>query len=282
MHIQHNSDTSISQEFYRWPLTTQAAQNAIDIRYVVPLWCRHPSINSMFFSYRLLDYIYTAFNDASVHGTTVVSPLWFKYPKDSATYPIDLQWLYGDSILVSPVTEEGSTSVSIYLPKDIFYDFLTLAPVQGTGAHVQLNNVSFTQIPVHIRGGTVLPLRAKSAMTTSELRETDFEFVVAPGTDGKAAGHLYIDDGVSVTQKATTQVAMSFARGTLVVAGHFGFRTGVKTARVRFLGVAKAPGNVRLDGKPVSRQKVVYNKATKVLDVAVGLDFTHGFTVSLV
>ncbi|KAJ7716982.1 family 31 glycoside hydrolase [Mycena olivaceomarginata] len=30
----HNSDTSISQEFYRWALTTQAAQNVLDIRYV--------------------------------------------------------------------------------------------------------------------------------------------------------------------------------------------------------------------------------------------------------
>ena len=29
---QHNIDTAISQEFYRWPLVTQAAKNALDIR----------------------------------------------------------------------------------------------------------------------------------------------------------------------------------------------------------------------------------------------------------
>ncbi|KAJ6606229.1 alpha-glucosidase [Mycena vulgaris] len=260
----HNADTSNSQEFYRWPLTTAAAKSVLDIRY------------------RLLDYIYTSFHQASLQGTPVVSPLWFKYPKDAATYGIDLQWFYGDSILVSPVTEENSTSVSVYLPKDIFYDFLTLAPVQGTGSQVLLQNISFTEIPVLIKGGAVLPLRAKSTMTTSELRETDFEFVVAPGTDGTAAGQLYIDDGVSVTPAAETQVAMSFKHGTLAVTGSFGFKTGVSTSRVRFLGVAKAPNSVLLNGKAVSHQAISYNKATKVLDVAVGLPFTCGFTVALV
>ncbi|KAJ7184493.1 alpha-glucosidase, partial [Mycena filopes] len=259
----HNADTSISQEFYRWPLTTQAAKNVLDIRY------------------RLLDYIYTSFHQANLEGTTVVSPMWFKYPKDAATYPVDLQWFFGDSILVSPVTEENSTSVSIYLPKDIFYDFLTLAPIRGAGSQVQLTNVSFTEIPVYIKGGAILPLRAASTMTTTELRETDFEFVVAVGTDGTASGQLYIDDGVSVTQAKQTEVAMSFKAGKLSVTGSFGFKTGVSTSRVRFLNVAKAPGSVLLDGKAVSHSAVVYNTATKVLDVSVGLPFTSGFTVTL-
>jgi alpha-glucosidase len=229
----------------------------------------------------LLDYIYTAFHEANLLGTPVVSPMWFKYPKDAATYPIDLQWFFGDSILVSPVTEENSTSVSIYLPKDIFYDFLTLAPIHGTGSQVTLTNISFTQIPVYIKGGAVLPLRAKSTMTTSELRDTDFEFVVAPGTDGTASGQLYIDDGVSITPKTATEVTMKYALNTLVVAGQFGFSTGVKTAGVRFLNVAKAPSKVLLNGLPVSQKSVSYNAATKVVDVVVGQPFTHGFTVTL-
>ncbi|KAJ7778724.1 alpha-glucosidase [Mycena maculata] len=259
----HNADTSISQEFYRWPLTTEAAKNALDMRY------------------RLLDYIYTAFHQANLVGTPVVSPLWFKYPQDATTYPIDLQWFYGDSILVSPVTDVNSTSVSIYLPKDIFYDFLTLAPVQGTGAHVLLKNVLYTEIPVHIKGGAVLPLRAQSTMTTTELRQTDFEFVVAPGTDGTAAGQLYVDDGVSLTQAAETQVTMNFTRSTFTVAGSFGFDTGVNTTRVRFLNVGKVPTTVRLNGKAVSAQALSYNQATKVLDVTVGLPLAQGFTVAL-
>ncbi|KAJ7819461.1 family 31 glycoside hydrolase, partial [Mycena olivaceomarginata] len=100
--IQHNSDTSISQEFYRWALTTQAAQNT---GYSVCRKCLGlpPMAYSAIPRYRLLDYFYTAFHEASLQGTPVVSPWWFKYPKDTVIYPIDLQWFFSDSILVSPV-----------------------------------------------------------------------------------------------------------------------------------------------------------------------------------
>jgi len=70
--------------------------------------------------------------------------MWFKYPKDRNTFNIEYQFFYGDSVLVSPVTEENATSVSIYLPKDIFYDFKTLAPVQGTGTLVTFTSVDLT------------------------------------------------------------------------------------------------------------------------------------------
>ncbi|KAF8888302.1 glycoside hydrolase family 31 protein [Infundibulicybe gibba] len=230
----HNSDTSISQEFYRWPSVTQAAKNVLDIRY------------------RLMDYLYTAFHQAHTDGTPLLNPLWFKYPQDPNTFALDLQFLFGDSILVSPVTDQDATSVSIYLPKDTFYDFTTLARVQGTGATVLLSNISFTQIPVHIKGGVVLPLRMQSAMTTTELRAHDFEFVVAPGSNGRAAGQLYLDDGVSVTPSSTTSVQMAYTSGKLVVSGSFGFKTDTK---------------VTVDGKAVTG--FTYDASTKVLDVNV-------------
>ncbi|KAF7298389.1 putative alpha/beta-glucosidase agdC [Mycena kentingensis (nom. inval.)] len=260
----HNADTGNSQEFYRWPLVTEAAINAIDIRY------------------RLLDYLYTAFHEASLTGAPVANPVWFKYPKDATTYGLEYQWFFGDSILVSPVTEEGATSVSIYLPKDMFYDFLTLAPVMGTGSQVTLSNVSFTQIPVHIKGGVVLPLRATRQMTIAELRETDFEFVVAPGTDGTASGSLYVDDGESIAQPRQTEVGMTFKHGALTVTGHFGFKVGVNVARVKVLGVEKAPRSVVVNGKAVKKGAVGYDATNKVVSVQVDLPLTHGFTVVLV
>jgi alpha-glucosidase len=67
--------------------------------------------------YRLLDYFYTAFNQASIDGSPVLSLLWFNYSQDTSTYDTDLQF-FGDSMLVSPgpVTDENATSVSISLP----------------------------------------------------------------------------------------------------------------------------------------------------------------------
>lgn len=224
-----------------------------------------------------MDYLYTSFHQANLDGTPVLNPLWYKYPQDTNTFPIDLQFLYGPSILVSPVTEENVTSVTAYFPKDIFYDFLTLQPFQGQGANVTLDNVNFTSVPVHIRGGAILPLRATSAMTTAELRKRDFELVVAPDASGAASGALYVDDGVSIDQPRTTNVDFGFGSGKLVVAGTFGFDVGVNVARVRFLGVGEAPKGVLVNGHKVPA--FAYDRGSQVLDVTIDMRFNKGFTV---
>ncbi|OJT01982.1 hypothetical protein TRAPUB_7516 [Trametes pubescens] len=257
----HNGDTSISQEFYRWPTVAQAARNALDIRY------------------RLLDYIYTAFHTAHTSGTPVLHPLWYQFPKDANTFAIDTQFLFGDSILVSPVVEENVTSVRAYYPDAPFYDFHTLAKthVEG-GGFIEHTDVNFTSIPVSIRGGVVLPLREKGALTTAELRKTDFELVVAPAVDGTASGSLYLDDGISITPKTQTNVAFAYKKQKLTVKGTFGHATGVDVARVRFLDVASAPKSVKFNGKTVAKNAIAFDAASRVLDVALKTPFNSGFT----
>jgi alpha-glucosidase len=256
----HNIDNGIPQEFYRWKSVEQAAKNALDMRY------------------RLMDYIYTSFHQAHLDGSPVLNPVWYKYPQDANTYPIDLQFFFGDSILVSPVTQENSTSATIYLPKDIFYDFKTFAPVQGKGANVTLS-VGYTDIPVHIRGGSILPLRSKSAMTTTELRKQPYEIVVAPGLDGTASGQLYIDDGESITPGKTTLVQFKYTKGKLYVDGQFGYDAGVGVSRIRFLGVSNHSGAVKVNGQVVEGKQVAGDVANAVLDVPVGVPLGQGLSV---
>ena len=233
--------------------------------------------------YRLLDYFYTAFHKASLDGSPVLNPLWFKYPTDPSTFGIDLQYFFGDSILVSPVTEENATSVTIYLPKDKFYDLATLTPVEGTGQHITLTDVNYTTIPLHIRGGAVLPLRVAGANTTTAMRAKDFDFIVAPGTDDKAKGSLYVDDGVSIVQEQTTNVEMDFADDKLCVYGSFGFDVGVKVAKVLFLGVSKPPAFVTVsrDGGKGHKVSFGYDGACSVVWVQIDTPLTHGFEVAL-
>ncbi|KAK7040334.1 hypothetical protein VNI00_009802 [Paramarasmius palmivorus] len=257
----HNQDTSISQEFYRWPVVAEAAKNVLDMRY------------------RLMDYIYTAFHQASLDGTPVLQPLFYRFPDDPNTFSIDLQFLYGDSILVSPVTEENSTTVTIYLPSEgTFYDFLSFAPVpEEQRGNVTLTDVDFTQIPVHILGGAIIPLRVEGAMTTDELREKDFEIVVAQSKDGVATGKLYVDDGVSIEQGGQTFLDMSFANGTLHVSGNFGHDLGVNLRNVKVLGVDQPPASVEMDGT----KEFEYDEQTKIITVALDMPFTEGFELKL-
>ncbi|KAK4443897.1 putative alpha/beta-glucosidase agdC [Podospora aff. communis PSN243] len=153
----HADITAPDQEFYRWEVVARAAKKAIDARY------------------RLLDYVYTALHKASQTGRPVASPLWFAWPGDEGTYGIETQWLWGEWLVVSPVLEEGSMQVEMYLPRDVFYDFWTGERVQGEGKVVTLADVAWDEIPVHVRGGGILPLRVKGGMTTSEVRGVNFE-----------------------------------------------------------------------------------------------------------
>lgn len=103
-----------------------------------------------------VDYIYTSIYKQNQTGTPALNPLFFNYPNDPNTYPIDLQFFYGDGILVSPVTEENSTSLNYYLPDDIFYEWGTGKPVRGRGEYVSAE-VDYTDITVHYKGGIVYP-----------------------------------------------------------------------------------------------------------------------------
>ena len=152
--------------------------------------------------------------------------------------------------------------------------------MQGQGTYVSLDNVPFTDIPLHIRGGVVLPLRAQSALTTTEVRKQELGLVVAPGGDGKASRKLYVDDGESVSPSSKTEVWMRFgdSPGRLDVGGTFGYELGVEVKRVRFLGVMNRLGKVLVDGELVNAGWE-WDGGSKVLDVSIGRVFDGGFVV---
>lgn len=228
----HNGDTSISQEFYRWPLSTAAARKTIAVRY------------------RLLDYLYTAFHRQTETGLPVLNPLFFHYPEDKNTFGIEHQFFYGDDILVSPVLEENSTSVSIYLPNAVFYDYWTLQRIQGNGSYINLTNVGFDSIPLHIRGGAILPLRAESANTTTELRKQDFVLWIAPNSTNQASGTLYLDDGDSIQQASTSNIVFTYDNGAFSMTGDFGYDAGVSIKNITVLGTGQSvQGPVALTGE---------------------------------
>ena len=116
-------------------------------------------------------------------------------------------------------------------------------------------------------------------MTITDLRKVDFELVVAPGSNGQATGSLYVDDGDSLKQKSTTEVKFTYKKSTLTVSGFFGYPTGVKVARVKFLNVAQAPKTVKLNGRALKSDAFTYDSSSKVLVATLAVPFTQGFVV---
>jgi alpha-glucosidase len=214
----HNDLGNIGQEFYRWPSVASSARKAIDIRY------------------RLLDYIYTALWRHSTDGTPAVTPMFFKYPNDQATWALELQYFFGPGLIVAPVTQQGSTSVSVYLPNDVFYDWYTHARIDGGATNHVISNVDITSIPLFIRGGVIMPLRVQSTNTTTQLRKQNFELLIPLDASGSATGELYLDDGVSINQKATTHVTFTYKNGFFILGGSFSLRVPFVISKVTILG----------------------------------------------
>lgn len=211
-------------EYYRWgndSIVAVAARNAISVRY------------------QLLDYLYTAMYEQSQTGTPVVHPLFFAYPNDKKVNAISTQFLFGPSVMVAPVTIENSTTTHVYMPDDVLYDFWTGRKVSDTtGVWKTLTDIPYTSIPLYYKGGSVVPQRASSASTTTELRTINFVLVVAPGVDGSASGSLYLDDGVSIEQKATSFIKFTYSRSrnTLHMSGSFDYDAGVVIEKIKVLG----------------------------------------------
>ena len=111
--------------------------------------------------------------------------------------------------------------------------------MQGKGEYINLTDVGFDSIPLHIRGGSILPLRAESANTTTELRKNDFVLWIAPNATNQATGSLYLDDGDSLEQPATSLITFSYDNGAFSMSGDFGYQTDLVIKNMTVLGGGK-------------------------------------------
>jgi len=254
----HDEKGAANQEPYLWPTVTQVAIKTLNARYLI------------------LPYIYTLFYLASVNGGQVAQGLLFQFPQDATTYAIDQQFMLGPAILITPVLQQGATSVKGYFPDAAWYNFWDGTPLGNTG-YVTLNT-PITDIQIHVLGGNVVPMQ-ESAMTLYACRQSTYRLTVALDRNGAATGSVFIDDGESVDTSATnTYVTYSVRSGTLtstVVRSAYSVTPVLKT--INIWGVAKV-SSVSVNG---ASQQFSYSSTTQVLNIgSLALSMTKSFNVT--
>ena len=155
--------------------------------------------SSLMTKYTLLPFLYTLFYHHSVSGATVVRPLWHEFTLDAQTHDIDTQFMWGSSLLIAPVIEPGVTERSVYLPPaSLWYDYYLMTSV-ASGHIIAVSDLhgDNPQVPVFVRGGSILPSQ-KPGLTTAASRLNDLKLDVFLDEDGLASGDLYLDDGESI------------------------------------------------------------------------------------
>lgn len=138
---------------------------------------------------RLLPYLYSAYVEYHQTGKPPVRALLMDYPEDMDARAVDDEYLFGESMLVCPLTYEEGTSRKIYLPHGKWYDFFTGEILEG-GKETEVY-AGYEKIPVFVKDGAIVPL-AKPVLCV----QSDTVFEIEVMTFGEADGEfiLYGDD----------------------------------------------------------------------------------------
>ena len=149
--------------------------------------------NYLYLRYRLLPYLYTQVYHATLTGAPIARPLFFDYGYQYCD--IDNEFMMGNNMLICPVITEGQTKFDAVLPPGEWVDYWTGKKVPA--GKVTLD-ITITNIPVFIRGGSILPtyeFKMKNTAALAKMR--DVTMTVYPDSTGYAFGALYEDDGIS-------------------------------------------------------------------------------------
>lgn len=217
----------------RWPLDRTAAEQA-DFRYYSEL------------RYQMMPYIYTLAHEASRSGLPMVRPMVLDYQNEAEAWERDLQFMWGDALLVAPNCSGVDADVPVWLPAGTeWYDFRS--DERYAGGQVLNYPAPLGRIPLFVKSGAVIP-RRRYALTTAWLDPGFLELAVYTGGDG--AFTLYEDDGVSHEYRLTnafaqTEIRYYESRDTLNVFPQAGTYAGAPPERsyhIRFHGLSGGRG----------------------------------------
>ncbi len=144
------------------------------------------------FRYRLMPYIYSTAWAVTSRGDTVMQALPFVYPNELALRDGDDEFLFGNSLLVNPVTQPNATSRSVALPAgDDWVDFWSGKTYHGGQALVA--DAPLDQIPILVKSGSIVPMGP--VVQSTEESQDPLEVRVYGGKDADFL--LYQDSGDS-------------------------------------------------------------------------------------
>jgi len=215
--------------------------------------------------YRLLPYIYSTSWDVTANQSSMIRGLVMDFPKDKKALDINDEYMFGKSLLVSPVTnamyvkptvneketiqiEDFSTTKSkqTYLPAGVdWYDFWTAEKFSGG------NNVSrqtpLDIIPLYVKSGSIIPV-GPSVQYAEEKKWDSLEIRIYPGANGTFV--LYEDENDNYNYEKGIYSTITFnwdeAKKTLTISDRNGSFPGMLNERkfnVVIVGMNKGLGD---------------------------------------
>lgn len=172
--------------------------------------------------YAMIPYIYTAARQTYETGVSICRPMYYDYPMEDAAFEFKDQYMFGDALLVAPVTtpvgeDNLLATKKTWLPEGTWIEWFTGKRL--TGPAVVDRKFAIDEIPVYVKAGSILPMQPKMR-NTREKPVDPLILMIFPGAAGST--RIYEDQGNSLGYQkdecAWTAVKTSFPEaGTLKV-----------------------------------------------------------------
>jgi alpha-D-xyloside xylohydrolase len=181
--------------------------------------------------YALFPYIYSIAGAVTQDGYTMMRPLVMDFRGDAKARDIGDQFMFGPSLLVSPVTEYKTRSRQVYLPAGTsWYDFWTGA--RSAGGRTMTADAPYDRLPVFVRAGSIVPFGPEQQYI-GEKDASVLMLYVYTGANGRFS--LYEDDGLTYgyEQGQFSRIPLSWdeAAKTLTIGRRAGAFKGMTEAR---------------------------------------------------
>lgn len=151
--------------------------------------------------YSLIPYIYTYARKAYDTGISLCRPMYYDYPEKEEAYSFKDQYMFGDKLLVAPVTspEDPKSMLSrkkIWLPEGKWIEWFTGSILEGPGIFER--NFSIDEIPVYVKAGSIIPMQPKMRHTREKAVDP-LILTIFPYGSGEI--EIYEDDGETLGYK---------------------------------------------------------------------------------
>ncbi|MGC8824565.1 MAG: TIM-barrel domain-containing protein [Bacteroidales bacterium] len=232
--------------------------------------------------YLLLPYIYSTAWDVTANHATMMRALVMDFPGDKKVFDINNEYMFGKSLLVSPITEpmysksikQGNEttvigdyneikSVKVYLPEGSdWYDFWTGEKFKG--GQTIMKETPIDIVPLYVKAGSILPI-GPEVQYAGEKKWDNLEIRIYAGADGEFT--LYEDEGDNYNYEKGLYSIITFKwddrRKILTISDRKGNFPGMlKTRTFRFVRVSSGHG-VGCEEKFYADKEVVYNGMKK-------------------
>ena len=209
--------------------------------------------------YALVPYIYTMARQDYETGISLCRPMYYDYPEAEEAYGMKEQYMFGDKMLIAPVTnpvdkESGLAAVKAWLPEGQWLEYETGTMLEGGQTVERL--FSMDEYPVYVKAGSIIPYYGK-VKNLSGTNQPVIVRVFPGGSEGDFL--LYEDNGEDknyVSEYATTPLSYQRNGNTLSVTigerkGSYKDMPARRDYTVALL-CQKAPASVKVGGKEVA------------------------------